>query len=171
MNITESLVSSSILLVLVASSTSLYMNSLGALQNSRARDGVSAFINNNLEDIRNNVEEFRAAPVNGMLKYEPVSTPTDTTPEADTTQMGLNFIIEKAGLVGTGVDEDEDDIYDYLEDEYTGDEYPGITVTRTITADPDQPYLVKVIYTTQGNAKVSPEHSSEIMFPAQAWLP
>ena len=165
MNITESLVSSTILMILVASGTNLYTSSMSALKNSRIRDGVSTFINDNLETVRSSADSFRLTSNNGMLVYTP------DIDEGDASQMGLNFILENPGTLGTLSDSNGDNINDILLDTYTSDQFTGITITRTISSISGEPYLVRVTYTTTGNTKVNPEHRSEIMFPAQAWLP
>ena len=165
MNITESLVSSTILMILVASGTNLYTSSMSALKNSRIRDGVSTFINDNLETVRSSADSFRLTSNNGMLVYTP------DIDEGDASQMGLNFILENPGTLGTLSDSNGDNIDDILLDTYTSDQFTGITITRTISSISGEPYLVRVTYTTTGNTKVNPEHRSEIMFPAQAWLP
>ena len=165
MSITESLVSSTILLILVASGTNTYMSSISALKNSRIRDGVSTFIKDNLETVRNSADSFRLTSNNGMLVYTP------EIDEDDANQMGLNFILENPGTLGTLSDSDGDGIDDILQDTYTSDQFTGITITRTINSISEEPYLIRVTYTTTGNTKVNPEHRSDIVFPAQAWLP
>ena len=167
MSITESLISSIILMLLVSSGTSLYMDSMGALRNSRIRDGVSSSISSDLEGVRDSVEGFRDNSSNGMLIYAPV--------DSDATQMGLNFILANIGTFGAENDLDGDGITDSLLEDLSGSQFgnhlTGITITRIISADSEQPHIVRVTYTTQGNSKVTPEHSSEIIFPAQGWLP
>ena len=169
MSITESLISSSILMILIASGTSLYMDSMGALGNSRTRDGISSSISSDLEEIRDSVESFRDNSSNGVLAY----TPTDS----DSTQMGINFILDMAsqGKFGSPNDTNGDGSTDSLVENIAGSQFgnhlTGITITRTISTYSEQPHIVRVTYTTQGNSKVTPEHSSDILFPAQGWLP
>ena len=138
---------------------------MSALKNSRIRDGVSTFINDNLETVRSSADSFRLTSNNGMLVYTP------DIDEGDASQMGLNFILENPGTLGTLSDSNDDDIDDILLDNYTSDQFAGITITRTISSISGEPYLIRVTYTTTGNTKVKPEHRSDIVFPAQAWLP
>ena len=162
--------------MLLASGTNLYMESLGALRDSRMRDGINSAIQDDLEEIRNTMEGFRAdTSTNGMLVYYPDSDPDQLTHLAsDADQMALNFIVDNAGTFGAIGDVDgdgSDDLQGDLPTSNLSDHLAGITITRTISVVSGSPHLIQVTYTSQGNSKITTEHKSEMAFPAQSWLP
>ena len=168
----EALVSSTILMVMVSQSSGLFADSMGGLSQSRARDGLNASIAADIEMVRNEVSDFRSSQSSGQLSFNP--TASDIT-----NGLGSNFLSEMDGsslgsLSTSDVDgdgQDETVLSAELDGATFGSHLDGVTITRSITADPDQPHLIRVSYATEGHESINPTHSTDMVFPAQGWLP
>jgi len=167
----EALVSSTILMVMVNQSSGLFADSMGGLSKSRLRDGLNATIAADIELVRNQVSDFRSSQTSGQLSFNP--TDSDASDG-----LGSNFLTEMDGSLGSlGTDDvDGDGINEtVLSQDLDGADFAahldGVTITRSISADPDHPHLIRVSYTTEGHDSVQTSNSTDMVFPAQGWLP
>ena len=167
----EALVSSTILMVLVSQSSGLFADSMGGLSKSRVRDGLNASIAADIELVRNQVSGFRSSQASGQLSFNP--TDSDASDG-----LGSNFLTEMDGSLGSlGTDDVDGDginetvLSQNLDGADFAEHLDGVTITRSISADPDHPHLIRVSYTTEGHDSVQTSNSTDMVFPAQGWLP
>jgi len=152
----EAMVTSTLLMVLVSQSTGLFADSIDGLRKSRVRDGLNALIAEDIELVRHEVSKFRSSQASGQISFNPTNSDASAG-------LGNNFLSEMGGN-GSVLIEDLPNagFPEYLD---------GVTITRSISSDPDHPHLIRVSYTTEGHDSVQTTNSTDMVFPAQGWLP
>jgi len=159
MTLTESLVSSFILVALTTQTGRLFGDSMQALGNSRARDTVNASIHRDLEVVRQQVALWQAdssMTTNGQLAY---------TPDAGQCQnatLGSALLNEQSDELSAVSNLDMSQISIPLR---------GLTITRTISTASANNNLIQVTYSTAGSSTIKIQHSTTLSIPAQSWCP
>ena len=159
MTLTESLVSSFILVALTTQTGRLFGDSMQALGKSRARDTVNASIHRDLEVVRQQVALWQAdssMTTNGQLAY---------TPDAGQCQnatLGSALLNEQSDELSAVSNLDMSQISIPLR---------GLTITRTISTASANNNLIQVTYSTAGSSTIKIQHSTTLAIPAQSWCP
>ena len=158
MTLTESLVSSFILVALATQSGQLFGSSLNALGKSRLRDGVNAAINHDLENVRQIVASWKvdaSMATNGQLAYAP-----------DTSHC------QNATLATALLSNQSDNLPASASLDLSASSTPleGLTVTRSIGSATGNNNLIQVIYQTAGSS-LKTQVSTTLAIPAQGWCP
>ena len=159
MTLTESLVSSFILVALTTQTGRLFGDSMQALGKSRARDTVNAAIHRDLEDVRQQVALWKAdssMTTNGQLAY---------TPDAGQCQnatLGTALLNEESNTLNA---------ISNLDLSQSPTPLQGLTVTRTISTANANNNLIQVNYSTTGSTTIKIQHSTTLSIPAQSWCP
>lgn len=159
MTITESLISSFILVALTTQSGQLFGNSIQALSKSRLRDSINAAINRDIEDVRQSVASWEAdttMTTNGQLTYWPDETHCDE------------------GTLATALLSDQaDQLPTTSKVNLSGLSIPlqGVEVMRTIGIHNGNANLIQVNYSTSETSLLKAESSTTLSIPAQGWCP
>jgi len=157
MTLTESMVSSLILVSLATQTGNLFGDSMTALGKSRLRDNVNAAIHRDLEDVRQIVSTWKAdasMATNGQLAYSP-----DATHCQDGT-LATALLAEKANELAASKTLDLSSSSTNLQ---------GLTLTRTIGTAINNTNLIQVYYSTSTNSPLKTEISATLGIPAQSW--
>jgi len=137
----EALVSSTILMAMVASASGVFSNSMSAVNQSQIQDSLNAAVTANIEEVRNDLaSEFLNS---GTGQYEPT-----------TSDLGADFLTTL-----TDEDSDEEGVQKLLN-------IGGQQVQRTITADG---HTIEITYTHVAEAQQI--SSTTMISPAAGWLP
>ena len=159
MTLTESLVSSFILVALTTQSGRLFGDSMQALGKSRARDTVNAAIHRDLEDVRQTVALWKAdssMTTNGQLAYTPDAG------QCEDATLGSALLNEQSDELSAVSNLDMSQISIPLR---------GLTITRTISTASANNNLIQVTYSTAGSSTIKIQHSTTLSIPAQSWCP
>ena len=155
----EAMVSSTILMAMVAGASGMFAGSMGAVNNSEIQDALNAGIHANIESIRHDLTEHRFDDDTGTYvmnkmnqsgAYVSVLTPG--------TQLGQDFITEQtqqANLI-----DDDNNAQNGIQ---TSMSIGGETVERTIVANGNS---ITVTY-SYGSVDIQ---STDMLAPAAAWL-
>ena len=159
MTLTESLVSSFILIALATQSGRLFGDSIQALGKSRLRDYVNAAINRDIENVRQTIAAWgvdTSMATNGQLAYWPDETHCDA-----------------ATLATALLSENTETLPASSSINLNGATTPlqGINVIRTISAATGNTNLIQVNYFTSGSSALKTEISTTLAIPAQGWCP
>lgn len=139
----EALVSSTILMAMVASASGVFSNSMNAVNQSQIQDSLNAGVSANIENVRNDLSNRFLNTSTG--EYEPTVT----------SNLGADFL-------STLADEDGN-LANGSQEEFTfGDQ----VVQRSITADGN---TIEITYTHVGEAEQI--NSTTMISPAAGWLP
>ena len=141
----EALVSSTILMAMVAGASGMFVNSMGAMSSSQVQDALNAGVNANIEVVRNELSNYASAG-NGIY-----NVPDGVT----RTNLGSSFI----NSTDLGSDLDGDASNGITTEESIG----GQAVTRHITANGES---IEVTY-TYDNVDIQ---STTMVSPAAGWL-
>lgn len=151
----DAMVSSSILMVIVAQSTQLFGHSMDALGNGKLRDGLNAAISADLELVRHEVSDWaRHSGADGQLAYQP----TDEACRSAT--LGESLLADKQAQLPPSTSLDLTAL--------SGD-LKGVRVLRTMTVAPENRNLIKISYVTAPGSVVKVDHSAVLSPPAQGW--
>ena len=159
MTLTESLISSSILVVLVAQTGNLFGDSMQALGKGRLRDGINAAIHRDLEDVPHIISSWRAdgsMTTNGQLAYLPDMANCENGSLAtallseNTTKLPASSILDLSSI---------------------STPLQGIQVTRTIATAVGNTNLIQVVYSTNSSSSLKTKMSTTLAIPAQGWCP
>lgn len=159
MTLTESLVSSFILVALTTQTGRLFGDSMQALGKSRARDTVNAAIHRDIENVRQTVASWKAdssMTTNGQLAYMP------DTGQCENATLGTALLNEQS---------DELSALSNLDISQTPTPLQGLTITRTISTASANNNLIQVTYSTAGSSTIKIQHSTTLSIPAQSWCP
>jgi len=159
MTLTESLVSSFILVALTTQTGRLFGDSMQALGKSRARDTVNAAIHRDLEDVRQTVALWKAdssMTTNGQLAYTPDAG------QCEDATLGSALLNEQSDELSAVSNLDMSQISIPLR---------GLTITRTISTASANNNLIQVTYSTAGSSTIKIQHSTTLSIPAQSWCP
>ena len=141
----EALVSSTILMAMVAAASGLFCDSMGAVSNSQIQDSLNAGVSANIENVRNDLSNRFLNT--GTGEYEPTVS----------SNLGADFL-------STLSDDDGDSSNGSQSSITMGNE----VVQRTITADGN---TIEITYTHTGaSAVVSEVQSTTMVSPASGWL-
>lgn len=174
MTLTESLVSSFLLMLLAGQSGRVFTQSMKAVGDTQVRDQVALSISQDLEQVRNTVNLWQVdaenldgngLPLNGEMAYQPDAGMCET----DTLAVGL--ITDSAAL--------GEDAGELVESSSTTQlikpnilvEGTGLRLTRTISSDASNENLLKVHYSVNGEVLQHSDQSTTLVMPAQAWCP
>ena len=157
MTLTESMVSSLILVSLATQTGNLFGVSMTALGKSRLRDNVNAAIQRDLEDVRQIVSTWKAdasMATNGQLAYSPDAT------HCQGGTLATALLAEKANELAASKTLDLSSSSTNLQ---------GLTLTRTIGTATNNTNLIQVYYSTSTNSPLKTEFSATLGIPAQSW--
>ena len=141
----EALVSSTILMAMVAAASGLFCDSMGAVSNSQIQDSLNAGVSANIENVRNDLSNRFLNT--GTGEYEPTVS----------SNLGADFL--------STLSDDDGNSSNGIQSSITiGNE----VVQRTITADGN---TIEITYThTDTSAVVSEVQSTTMVSPASGWL-
>lgn len=141
----EALVSSTILMAMVAAASGLFSNSMGAVSNSQIQDSLNAGVSANIENVRNDLSNRFLNTSTG--EYQPTVA----------SNLGTDFL-------STLSDDDGDSSNGSQSSITIGDQI----VQRTITADGN---TIEITYThTDASGVTSEVQSTTMVSPASGWL-
>ena len=158
MTLTESLISSFILVGLATQTGNLFGDSMMALGKSRLRDTVNAAIHRDIEDVRQLVSSWKAdvsMANNGQLAYIPDKT------HCQNGTLATALLSENAQQLAAST---------ILDLSSSSTNLQGITLTRTIGTADGNTNLIQINYSTS-NSSLKTEVSATLGIPAQAWCP
>ena len=138
----ESLISSTILMIMVSSASGLFADSMGAINKTSVQDALNAGISANIEEVRNDLAGHLLNTTTG--EYEPGTT----------SNLGTTFLSTYSDE-DTGLDGNQTTVT-------IGDQQ----LVRTITADGN---TIEVTYSHDGES--SAIQRSTMVSPAAGWLP
>ena len=159
MTLTESLISSFILVGLVTQTGKLFGDSMQALGKGRLRDGINAAIHRDLEDVRQVVSAWKAdgsMTTNGQLAYLPDMANCENGSLAtallseNTTKLPASSILNLSSI---------------------STPLQGLQVTRTIATPVGNTNLIQVVYSTNSSSSLKTKMSTTLAIPAQGWCP
>lgn len=159
MTITESLVSSFILVSLTVQSGQLFGDSMVALGKSRLRDGVNAAINHDLEHVRQTVASWKedsSMATNGQLDYQPDLI------HCKNATLGIALLNDHPTSLSASSTVDLSQSQTPLQ---------GLSVKRVIRTVDGNENLIQVYYRTTGSNTVRTQISTTLSIPAQGWCP
>ena len=169
MSITESLVSSFILMLLASQSGRMFSESVRATGKATLRDQISISISSDLEQVRNMTMVWKAdqtnmspsgLPINGEMVY----TPTDAMCEDNTLAKELLLSSDMAGEGTLTSSENSSQRVKSFSVTNT-----GISIERTIKSESSNHNLLKVQYSILSHSFPNSTQSTTLMIPAQAW--
>ena len=159
MTLTESLISSFILVGLATQTGRLFGDSMQALGKSRLRDGINAAIHRDLEDVRQVISTWKAdgsMTTNSQLVYLP-----DTANCKNGTLATALLSENITTLPATSI----------LDLSSRSTAWQGLQVTRTIGTAVGNTNLIQVNYSTSSLSSLKTEVSTTLSIPAQGWCP
>ena len=156
MTITESLISSALLITMAAHSSQLFGDSMHAIGKSRLRDRINTSIQKDIEEIRDIVSLWRINTMgtDGQLSYAP--------PQGDCE----NSILARTLLSEHSSQLPASQILD-LSNISTSSQV--LNVTRTIGTAYNNENLILINYYTEGNSKIKTQASTTLSIPARGW--
>ena len=151
----EALVSSTILMAMVAGASGLFADSMGAMQNSRMQDALNAGVNANIEQVREDLAGYASS---GNGEYNPTAL---------SGSLGEDFV--KTILDPTnsgGYDQDGDGNDDGIQ---TTVSIGGENVTRTVLWNGNS---IEISYSHVGDdGTTTSMQGTSMVAPAAGWLP
>lgn len=161
-SLVEALVSSMILMTVTSQSLSLMTDSMQAYSKARLQDALYAAVHNNLEEVRHELSDWKAAQSNdGQLIYAP---PSDSC--SDNT-LGSDLISEKNAegkLIDGNIDLSNIPI-----------SKRGISINRTTTtlanssSNPGNENIIIVEYTSSPGSLIPIKQKAHLLVTAQGW--
>ena len=159
MTLTESLISSFILVGLATQTGKLFGDSMQALGKSRLRDGINAAIHRDLEDVRQVVSAWKAdgsMTTNGQLAYLP-DTANCNNGTLATALLSDNTTTLPASSI--------------LDLSNSSTPLQGIQVSRTIGTSVGNSNLIQVDYSAISSSSLKTKVSTTLAILAQGWCP
>lgn len=152
----EALVSSTILMAMVASASGLFADSMGAMQNSRMQDALNAGVNANIEQVREQLANYASS---GNGEYNPLASEAGS--------LGEHFITTELDPDNKfGYDHDNDGAADGIR---TTETIGGENVIRTVLWSGNS---IEISYSHVGDdGTTSTVQGTSIVAPAAGWLP
>jgi len=154
-SLTEAMVSSVLLMLVVSQSASLFSQSLGALSKARLRDSVNAAIAADLEQVRHQVFAWAAdttPSVDGQLSYSPPAAACNGG------TLATQLLSDRSATLPT-------------QSSVTSQAVPGISIERTISVDANDADVLLVRYATSNSTLVNVQQNTALVPPAQGWCP
>ena len=171
MTLTESLVSSFLLMLLAGQSGRVFMQSMQTVGDTQVRDQVALSISRDLEQVRNIVNLWQVdannlddndLPRSGEMAYEPDEDMCDN----NTLAVGLLIAMSAAdygSLAEEGTTTNRKKIRSV--------DATGLNLVRTISSDTSNENLLKVHYSVDAEVLNHSDQSTTLVMPAQAWCP
>lgn len=159
MTLTESLISSFILVALTTQTGQLFGDSIEALGKSRLRDSVNAVIHRDIEDVRRIIASWKAdvsMQANGQLAYLPDKI------QCENGTLATAFLRESSNTLPAALNLNLSSVKTPLR---------NLIVIRTIEEANGNANLIQVKYTTSGNISLKTEANTTFTIPAQGWCP
>lgn len=159
MTLTESLISSFILVALTTQTGQLFGDSIQALGKSRLKDSVNAVIHRDIEDVRRIIASWKAdvsMQTNGQLAYLPDKI------QCENGTLATAFLSESANTLPAAFNLNLSSIKTPLR---------NLIVLRTIEEVSGNANLIQINYTTSGNTSLKTEVNTTLTIPAQGWCP
>ena len=159
MTLTESLISSFILVGLATQTGRLFGDSMQALGKSRLRDGINAAIHRDLEDVRQVISTWKAdgsMTTNGQLAYLP------DTANCNNETLATALLSENATTLPAS---------SILDLSSSSTPLQGLQVSRTIGTAAGNTNLIQVDYSTNSSSSLTTKVSTTLSIPAQGWCP
>ena len=159
MTLTESLISSFILVALTTQTGQLFGDSIQALGKSRLKDSVNAAIHRDIEDVRRIIASWKAdvsMQTNGQLAYLPEKI------QCENGTLATAFLSESSNTLPASLNLNLSSIKTPLR---------NLIVLRTIEEVSGNANLIQVNYTTIGNTSLKTEANTTFTIPAQGWCP
>lgn len=151
----EALVASTVLMLTVSQSLSLFGSTLQATGKAQLRDGVNAAINADLEQVRHTVAAWSATSnSDGQLAYDPDPAICSQG------ELGSALLQANASNLPTN---------SVLSLSNAPARLKGIRITRTINTAAGNANLIQVSYATAAGSPVSISQSTTLVTPAQGW--
>lgn len=151
----DAMVSSSILMVIVAQSTQLFGHSMQALNKGKLRDGLNAAISADLERVRHEVSDWaRTSGGDGQLAYQP------SEPACRSGALGEALLADKQAQLPVASSIDLTQAFGGLK---------GLRVNRSISLAPENKNLIRIAYTTVPESSIQISQSTTLTPPAQGW--
>ena len=152
----EALVSSTILMAMVASASGLFADSMGAMQNSRMNDALNAGVNANIEQVR---EQLAGYASSGNGEYNPSASEAGS--------LGENFITTILDPTGSSsYDHDNDGTDDGIQ---TTENIGGEDVIRTVLWSGNS---IEISYShVADDGTTTTVQGTSMVAPAAGWLP
>ena len=161
----ETLVSSTLLMLAVTQSLSLFGTTMDSLGKSQLRDSLNAFIHADLERVRNSISTWELDnSIDGITSYSPDQQACQTNSLAD------KLLTEKRSLSPAELEASTT-----LDLSNTTIPLRGSTITRTINTfsrDVSQlgdSNLIDIQYTTSATSLIRIERRAVLSIPAQGW--
>ena len=155
LGLVDAMVSSSILMVIATQSLGLIGDSMTAMGKSQMRDGLNAAINTDIELVRHNIADWtKSTSSDGQLRYAPDSNACDAGTLAKALLSDANSGLESGSSRVP------------LANAPT--ELQRVTVSRTISVDPDNSNLIRINYSTEGGI-IDVHRNASMITPAQGW--
>lgn len=159
MTLTESLISSFILVGLATQTGRLFGESMQALGKSRLRDGINAAIHRDLEDVRQVVSTWKAdnsMTTNGQLAYMP------DTANCNNGTLATALLTENTTTLPAS---------SIIDLSTSSTPFQGLQVSRTIGTAVGNTNLIQVDYSTNSSTSLKTKVSTTLAIPAQGWCP
>lgn len=159
MTLTESLISSFILVALTTQTGQLFGDSIQALGKSRLKDSVNAAIHRDIENVRRIIASWKAdvsMQTNGQLAYLPEKI------QCENGTLATAFLSESSNTLPASLNLNLSSIKTPLR---------NLIVLRTIEEVSGNANLIQVNYTTIGNTSLKTEANTTFTIPAQGWCP
>ena len=152
----EALVSSTILMAMVAGASGLFADSMGSMQNSRMRDALNAGVNANIEQVR---EQLAGYASTGNGEYNPSASQAGS--------LGEHFVTTVLDPSGSsGYDHDNDGTNDGIQ---TTESIGGESVIRTVLWSGNS---IEISYSHVGDDGATTNvQGTSMVAPAAGWLP
>lgn len=159
MTITESLISSFILVALSTQSSYVFSSSMQALGKGRMRDQVNAIINQDIERVRQVIASWEAdtsMTTNGQLSYWPSKI------HCDEGTLGTALLSDNATTLLPSYNLNLSQIKTPLK---------GLEVAVNVGTAVENTNLIQITYTTNDSKKLNTKVSTTLSIPAQGWCP
>lgn len=171
MTLTESLVSSFLLMLFAGQSGRVFTYSMEAAGKTKIRDQVALIISSDLETLRNQVNLWKVdsnnlndygLPINGEMSYEP-STEMCTNNTIGKDLLNDQTLSSQGNLSSQ---ESETSLVTEIEIPNT-----GMIIVRTISSKAENYNLLNIHYKVDSQSLKQSDQSTTLMMPAQAWCP
>ena len=161
----ETLVSSTLLMLAVTQSLSLFGTTMDSLGKSQLRDSLNAFIHADLERVRNSISTWQLdTSIDGITTYTPDKEACQTNSLAD------KLLTEKRALSPAELEASKT-----LDLSNTTIKLRGASITRTIdifgrnVSRLGDSNLIDIQYATNASSLISIKRRAVISIPAQGW--
>ena len=171
MTLTESLVSSFLLMLLAGQSGRVFMQSMQTVGDTQVRDQVALSISRDLEQVRNTVNLWQVdannlddndLPLSGEMAYEPDGDMCNNNALAVGLLIAMSAT-DYGSLAEEGTTTNRKKVIPV--------DATGLDLVRTISSDTSNENLLKVHYSVDAEVLNHSDQSTTLVMPAQAWCP